>query len=151
MSVRRGIAGLVVVMSLLGGVAGSSVWASSAPKEKVGLIEFEVQPALAYIAKGKTKFIVKNNGTEEHEFVVVRAEDAEALPTAEDGSVDEDQIAKKDQVGELEEIEPGKTKKKTFKLKAGSYVLFCNIVETESDGTVVSHFAEGMHTTLDAS
>jgi mRNA-degrading endonuclease RelE of RelBE toxin-antitoxin system len=82
---------------------------------------------------------------------VVRGDDAAALPTDADGAVDESQIAKKDQIGEVEDIKKGKTVSKIFKLKPGSYVLFCNIVEEEEDGTVVSHFKEGMHTVIDAS
>jgi hypothetical protein len=82
---------------------------------------------------------------------IVRGADPAALPTKADGSVDEEQIPKSDEVGELENIKKGKTKSKTFKLSAGSYILFCNTVDTEEDGTVVSHFARGMHTTINAS
>ena len=140
---------MVVVGTLVADIA--AVTAASVPQEKVRLMEFKVKPQRDFIAAGKTKFVVKNAGTEEHEFVVVRGDDPEALPTAADGSVDEDQIPTADQVGELEEIKPGKTKSKTFKLSADAYILFCNVVDTESDGTVVSHFAEGMYTTLDVS
>jgi len=125
--------------------------AKEPPKIKVRLIEFEVQPALDYIAKGKSKFVLKNAGTETHEFVMVRGDDVAALPTAADGSVDESQIPKADEVGEVEDIKAGKSKSKAFKLSPGSYILFCNLVDEEEDGTTVSHFAEGMHTTIDAS
>ncbi len=121
------------------------------PTVKVSLIEFQVNPALKFVAKGKIKFVVKNAGTEKHEFVIVRGNDPAALPTKADGSVDEEQIPKSDQVGELENIKKGKTKSKTFKLSAGPYILFCNTVDTEEDGTVVSHFTRGMSTTINAS
>jgi hypothetical protein len=121
------------------------------PKQKVELIEFQVKPALNFVAKGKNNFVVKNAGTETHEFVIVRGADPAALPTAADGSVDEDQIPKSDQVGELEKIKKGKTKSKTFKLSTASYILFCNTVDTEEDGTVVSHFQRGMSTVINAS
>jgi iron uptake system EfeUOB component EfeO/EfeM len=101
------------------------------PTVKVTLIEFQVNPALQFVAKGKLKFAVKNAGTEKHEFVIVRGADAAALPTKADGSVDEEQIPKSDEVGELENIKKGKTKSKTFKLSAGSYILLCNTVDTE--------------------
>src|SRR6266498_1914487 len=118
------------------------------PTVKVTLIEFQVTPALQFVAKGKIKFAVKNGGTEKHEFVIVRGADPAALPTEADGSVDEEQIPKSDEVGELENIKKGKTKSKTFKLSTGSYILLCNTVDTEEDGTVVSHFARGMYTTI---
>jgi hypothetical protein len=121
------------------------------PKVKVQLIEFQVIPALEFVAKGKINFAVTNAGTEKHEFVIVRGADPAALPTKADGSVDEDQIPKSDQVGELENIKKGKTKSKTFKLSAGPYILLCNTVDTEEDGTVVSHFARGMSTVINAS
>lgn len=125
--------------------------AKEPPKIKVRLIEFEIQPALDYIAKGKSKLVLKNAGTETHEFVVVHGDDPAALPTAADGSVDESKIPKADEVGEVEDIKKGKTKSKVFKLSPGSYILFCNLVDEEEDGSTVSHFAEGMHTTIDAS
>jgi hypothetical protein len=151
MDVRRSIFATIIAGALVTGAAISAAGALGEEKLKVRLIEFEVKPRLDFIEKGKTKFVVKNGGTEEHELVVVRGDDPAALPTDADGAVDEDQIAKADVVGELEEIKKGKTKSKVFKLSTDSYILFCNIVETEEDGTIVSHFAEGMYTTIDAS
>jgi hypothetical protein len=140
---------LVAGTTLLGTAAPAG--AKDAPQLKVRLIEFKVKPARDYVAKGKTKVVLKNAGTETHEFVVVRGDDAAALPTDADGAVDESKIPKSDQVGEVEDIKKGKTKSKVFKLSPGSYVVFCNVVDKEKDGTVVSHFKEGMHTTIDAS
>jgi len=134
-------------------VVGTSTPASAKEpaKLKVRLIEFEIQPARDFIAKGKTKVVLKNAGTETHEFVVVRGDDAAALPTAADGSVDESQIPKADQVGEVEDIKKGKTKSKVFKLSPGDYILFCNVVDEEENGTIISHFAEDMYTTIEVS
>ena len=52
--------------------------------------------------------------------------------------------------GEIEPFPGGETCEGGFELEAGSYILFCNIVETEEDGTVESHFEEGMVTTVAA-
>ncbi len=133
-----------------GTAAGGSVSAKRAAKVKVRLIEFQVKPNVDFVAEGKAKLVVKNAGTEKHELVVVRGDDPKALPTKADGSVDEKKVPKTDQLGELEDIKPGKSKTKTFKLSAGSYVLFCNTVDKEKDGTVVSHFARGMYTVFEA-
>jgi hypothetical protein len=144
-----GIAALAAAAMVLGTVAPAA--AGKPPKLKVELIEFEVNPALDFIAKGKTKVVAKNDGTEDHELVIVKGDDPLALPIDADGAVDEDQIPENDFVGEIEEFAAGKTKKKTFKLPTGKYVLFCNITEEEDDGEIVSHFAEGMYTTIDTS
>ncbi len=151
MRLGRFVLATMVVGAVAGGFTPSLAATAKPPKVKVQLVEYQVTPALQFVAKGKINFAVKNAGTEKHEFVVVRGADPAALPTKADGSVDEDPIPKRDQLGELENIKKGKTKSKTFKLSAGSYTLFCNVVDTEEDGTVVSHFAQGMSTTINAS
>lgn len=65
--------------------------------------------------------------------------------------VDEDQIPKSNKVGETGNVNAGKTKAITLKLSAGSYILFCNIIDTEPDGSQISHFAKVMYTTINAS
>jgi hypothetical protein len=150
MKARHGMFAVIAAGGMVLGLAAPA-GAKESPKLKVRLIEFEIQPALDYIAKGKTKFVLKNAGTETHEFVVVRGDDPAALPTAADGSVDEDKIPAADQVGEVEDIKKKTTKSKVFKLSPDSYILFCNLVDEEEDGSTVSHFAEGMYTTVDAS
>jgi hypothetical protein len=121
------------------------------PKQKLTLTEYQITPALQYIAKGKSNFLAQNTGSVKHEVVIVRGTDPSALPTKPDGSVDEDQIPKSNKVGETGDVKAGKTKSKTLKLGTGSYILFCNIVDTEPDGSQVSHFAKGMSTTINAS
>jgi uncharacterized cupredoxin-like copper-binding protein len=111
----------------------------------VGLKEFAVTPDPIEVDAGETEFTADNIGTEVHEMVVVRASNAADLPTDADGAVDEDQVAKADQIGEIEDVQVGKTKSINFDLKTGDYVIFCNIVDEEADGTKLSHFKEGMH------
>jgi hypothetical protein len=146
---------LGVAAMLLGVVAAGSMPALAAaakpPKQKLTLTEYQINSALQYIAKGKSTFVAKNAGTVKHEVVVVRGNDPASLPINPDGSVDEDQIAKSDKVGEIGDVKQGKTKAKGFKLSVGSYILFCNIIDTEPDGSQISHFAKGMYTTINAS
>ncbi|MDG2112525.1 MAG: hypothetical protein P8N02_07935 [Actinomycetota bacterium] len=51
-------------------------------------------------------------------------------------------------IGEIEEFAAGASCDGTFALEAGNYVFFCNITETEPDGTLESHFEEGMFTVV---
>lgn len=150
MTSTRGVFAILAAAAL-GVATAPAAGAKEVPQLKVKLIEFKVKPGRDYVAKGKTKFVVKNGGTEKHELVVVRGDDPGALPTKADGAVDEQQIPDADQLGEIEEFKAGKTKTKVFKLAPGKYVLFCNIVEEEDSGEVVSHFKEGMYTTIEAS
>jgi iron uptake system EfeUOB component EfeO/EfeM len=93
---------------------------------------------------GKVTISAKNLGGFEHEVVLVKAADPKELPTKADGTVDEEKITEAQKVGEVEHIAPNSSKKTTFTLEAGKYVMFCNLVE--KDGT--SHFAKGMSGTF---
>jgi uncharacterized cupredoxin-like copper-binding protein len=103
--------------------------------------DFSLTPDVASVAAGDVKFKVQNDGSFTHEMVVVKIADASDLPTDPNGEVNEDKIPKPAQIGEVEDVFPGKSKTFTLKLDAGKYVLFCNKV----DGTTV-HFKKGMHT-----
>jgi uncharacterized cupredoxin-like copper-binding protein len=151
MRIRRlAVAAMLTGVVVIG--AGPSIAATAKPpKQSLTLTEYQITPALQFIAKGKSNFVAKNSGTVKHEVVVVRGTDPSALPTNPDGSVDEGQIPKRDKVGETGDVKSGKTKSKTLKLSAGSYILFCNIIDTEPDGSQLSHFANGMYTTINAS
>lgn len=147
---RRCVLAALVAGATALGTAAPAV-AKDAAQLKVRLTEFKVKPAREFIAAGKTKVVAKNAGGDEHELVIVRGDDIAALPTKADGSVNESKIPKSDVLGEIEDIKPGKTKSKVFKLSSGSYILFCNIVEEEKDGTLENHLVEGMYTTIEAS
>jgi hypothetical protein len=115
----------------------------------VTLGEFIVEPDPTSVDAGEIELVGENGGAELHELVVVRAADAEALPTDEDGAVVEDELAEGAFIGEIEDIDAGSSKSATFDLAAGDYVLFCNITEEEESGEVESHFEEGMHATIE--
>lgn len=107
------------------------------------LDEFSVQPEVPSVPAGRIAFTARNVGAEPHELVVVRAENATALPVSQDGSMAEDQLRPGQLVGEIEEFPAGQDCTGVFELRPGSYVLLCNIVETEN-GMPESHFEEGM-------
>jgi len=71
---------------------------------------------------GKITFTVKNEGTVIHEMVVLKTDVAyDQIPVA------KNKISESTAVGEVADIGKGKTKSGTMKLKAGNYVLVCNI------------------------
>lgn len=106
--------------------------------------EFIVQPDKTSIKAGTIKFTGDNQGSETHEMVVAKADNAEALPTDADGAVDEEQFEKGQAQGEVEDVAKGTSKSIELKLTPGRYVVFCNIVEDET-AEKVSHFKKGMH------
>jgi uncharacterized cupredoxin-like copper-binding protein len=112
----------------------------------VTLQEFNVIPNPTSAAAGTVNFNIQNDGPDDpHEFVVIKTDlAADALPTAEDGSVDEEGEGI-EVVDEVEDLEVGGTETLTVDLEAGAYVLICNITEEEADGTIESHYQEGMH------
>jgi len=112
----------------------------------VTLQEFAVRPEQDSAPAGEVTFNVGNVGPEDtHEFVIFRTDLApDALPTAPDGSVDEEGEGV-ELIDEIEDIAVGATPTLTVSLDAGSYVLICNIVEDEGDETIV-HYQQGMWT-----
>ncbi len=116
----------------------------------VTLKEWTVVAEPATAPTGKVTFRARNDGSENHELVVVKGEDPAGLPIK-DGKVAEDDLPEGAFIGEIEGFSAGATCPGTFDLAAGKYVLFCNIVEEEEDGTLESHYQEGMHTAFTVS
>jgi hypothetical protein len=110
----------------------------------VELREWTVVPARADVPAGKVTFDASNTGAEAHELVVVRADDPASLPLAADGTVDEEKLPEGAFVGEIEPFPAKQHCTGTFELAAGRYALFCNILETEADGSKENHYANGM-------
>lgn len=105
--------------------------------------EYTIAPDKTVVSAGKVKFTITNKGKMVHEFIVVKTDLAQdKLPMAnvpgQTNKVDEDSHALTF-VGEIEHLKPGETDTKTFDLKPGNYVLFCN---------VAGHYGYGQHAAL---
>jgi uncharacterized cupredoxin-like copper-binding protein len=87
--------------------------------------EFSTTVDTPSVAAGDVTFTVTNNGKMPHEFVVVAAPDGAAALKESNGEAN----------GEIEEVPVGKSGTLTLNLKAGKYVLLCNLP---------GHFAGGM-------
>ena len=110
----------------------------------VELKEWSVLPARADVPAGTVTFDASNTGADAHELVVVRADDPATLPLGADGTVDGEKLPKGAFVGEIEPFPAKQRCTGTFELAAGRYALFCNILETEADGSKQNHYANGM-------
>ena len=115
----------------------------------VELKEWSVLPARADVPAGTITFDANNTGTDAHELVVVRADDPAKLPLAADGTVDEGKLPEGAFVGEIEPFPAKQHCTGTFRLAAGRYALFCNILETEADGAKENHYANGMRSAFE--
>jgi uncharacterized cupredoxin-like copper-binding protein len=143
--IRRRSAALAILGSFA--VAGLSGCGGGGGTVNVALQEWAVVPAVASVEHGKVTFAATNKGPEDaHELVVFKTDlGVRDLPANADGKVDEEG-AGLTMIGEIEEFDPGKTGSATFDLTPGRYVLVCNIVSDEPDGTKESHYRLGMST-----
>jgi len=145
---RRRAAGITVVIAVLALAAGACGDDDGDGETGAGgaigitLQEFAVTPSPAQAPAGDVTFDATNEGPDDvHEFVVFATDLApDALPTVEDGSVDETGEGVELQ-GEIEDIAVGDTQSVTIDLAAGNYVLICNIYDAAEKE---SHYQEGM-------
>jgi uncharacterized cupredoxin-like copper-binding protein len=111
--------------------------APAAPVSAVTVAEGEMylRPTATRLAAGVIAFVVHNEGTMHHEFVVVVG-DPTGTVGEESGRVSEAQHIGGDNGPEIGDIAPGQTKVLTVKLAPGTYTAMCNLP---------GHFASGMH------
>ncbi len=113
----------------------------------VTLQEFAVSADPASVPAGSVTFDVTNTGPDDvHEFVIIQTDlGATELPVDDDGAVLEDGEGMT-VIDEIEDLAVDDTQALTVDLAAGTYVLICNILQEEPDGTLEAHYAEGMRT-----
>jgi uncharacterized cupredoxin-like copper-binding protein len=141
----RGVAvAVVAVVVAMGLGTGSAVAAKTKTKTTTvnvvvgdttglnGPMTMTVLPTSA--PAGKVKFVVTNNGTILHEFIVLKLK---GKTTYEQLVVNPktNEVSEATNVGEVGNVPKGKTKSKTLTLKKGNYALVCNIAK---------HYALGM-------
>ena len=135
------IAGMALTCVLAGAI--SACGGGGGTEVKLGLKEWSITAEVAQVKPGKVRFVVANDGTKPHELVIIRSDlSPGALPVVE-GKVDEEKV---DIVDEIEPFAAGTTERKTVELKAGKYLLICNIVERVPGVPVESHYEKGMRT-----
>jgi hypothetical protein len=140
---------IVVVVAACSGMESGSTIASEPGRFR--LDEWSITADQPVLRPGRQTITATNIGHHTHELVIVKAADAASLPTKSDGSVDENRLDRV-KVGEIADVPAGASHHKTFDLRPGSYVAFCNIVGSMGMGNGMMggmehvHFAAGMHT-----
>lgn len=149
---RARVGALVVAVLVLGPVstAHAAGPAKTAKTTTVAtqLLEFKVKPNPKQAKTGNVLFKVKNTGAVEHELVVVSTPPGGSLATKPDGSVDETQLPAGTEKGRIDLLHNKSGSVRVSGLAPGSYTLFCNLETLRSDGTYLSHYKLGMHTTF---
>ena len=130
------LVGLTLVAASCGGDEAPDVGAADRT-ESAALADYSITLNESSAPEGDVTFEVTNHAEQVHEFVVLKTELAEdALPTDENGDVDEAGDPGIALVDEIEDIEGGATQSLTVTMDAGSYVLICNLP---------GHYSQGMH------
>ena len=111
--------------------------ADPGPAVTVRMSEFAFDPQDAVAKAGKVKITAPNDGKTTHELVVLRTKADPAKLPMKGGEVDESTS-----VGEIADVEAGKTKSTTLDLAAGRYVMVC---------ALPGHYQSGMYGTLTVS
>jgi uncharacterized cupredoxin-like copper-binding protein len=121
--------------------AETSTGAASGKALQITMDDYTYSPSDATAKAGSVTINAPNVGQLVHELVLAKTNaDPADLPTTPDGAVDEAKLeARGEDAGEIADVEAQDSKKGTFKLKPGRYVMFCNIP---------GHYAQGMYGTL---
>lgn len=136
----RRVGGVVVVcLSMVGllGACGGAPTAALPSTVDVQLHSFGIEASTPRVKAGKVTFNALNKANDvQHEMLVVRTDSSpDALPyDIAAGRLIEDQI---DSLGEITELDAGKSGTVTLDLKPGHYLLLCNIATHFKNGMVV--------------
>lgn len=121
---RAVIASLLAAAALAAGApaAGAASAPASATTVNVRLNEWKVTPSVLSVRAGKVTFVARNVGKIAHNLVVLRTNLAPSkLPVV--GS----RAKEVGRVGKTPVFGPGPSRRLTLTLKAGRYVLICNV------------------------
>lgn len=142
----RILTAMFLVVGTVGSCANTTTTSPGSPNTTTKVFDLHEWTVSAPdgLKAGKVKLTASNSGGETHELVLVRGTDPNALPTNADGSINEDDIAESDKIGEIADVAAGRSTTKTFDLPAGSYLAFCNIVEKMGMGMDMGDGNQGM-------
>lgn len=134
--VRVSLTAGMALMAISCATAASPTAPAGPTTVNADLKEFSITLDKTTVPAGTVKFIVKNSGTIDHEFVVLDTDTPAADLTVEGSTVPEDALTV---VNELEDIAVGATPTLEVDLDPGHYAIICN---------VEAHYQGGMHVDL---
>jgi uncharacterized cupredoxin-like copper-binding protein len=136
---RRPVVLGLLFLAVLFATACSSARTSSGdpPTYRVTERDFHVA-APKRVSAGDVRLIVRNDGPDAHEFIVIRAR-GRRLPLRSDGLTVNEEALEHSTVGVLEPGERGSARELTLHLRPGRYQLICNMS---------GHYLAGMHAQL---
>lgn len=139
MKLFLGLCAVTAAIILLSGCSDTS----GGGNLNVTLNEWSITLDKPSLPEGAIEFTIKNDGKEDHDFVILRTDIPEGeLPTKSDGSVDTG-AADVHKERSVDDINDGDKTSRTYTLDAGNYVFIDNRVET-IDGQKVSYYQKGM-------
>ena len=134
------VTGVVLAALVVSGVPGMATTNSlqtpaspAASTVTVVMKDRSFQSSTRTVPAGKVMFVVRNAGTIEHEFVVLRTDRHHHLL-----SMKSQQASEAGAKGEIEEFASGRTKRLTLTLAPGKYVLLCNLPGHYKRGQFIS-------------
>ena len=143
MTARRGRAraalALAVAVSSAGLIAitaSPAETATSGSAVSVALVEWKMLPGQVTVRAGRVTFVVRNDGTMEHEFLVLRSDRHHHSLKVEGG-----QAVETGRLGEIPKIPAGTSKRITLKVPRGKYIMLCNML---------GHYQAGQYASLRA-
>jgi uncharacterized cupredoxin-like copper-binding protein len=130
---------LALLMGLAVTIAGCSGAAETIPTDvdiAVHMQDYKVILSIPTVKAGTVKFGIKNEGSMEHSFELIRTDlPFDKLPTTADAKAKEDGLIK-----QVKSIAVGKVSVVSADLAAGKYVVICN---------VAGHYQLGMRAALE--
>jgi len=109
---------------------------SSGRAVSVALIEWKLLPAQINVRAGRVTFLVRNDGTMDHEFLVLHSDRHHHSLKVKGGKAVET-----GRLGEIPRIPSGTSRRITLKLPPGRYVMLCNML---------GHYQAGQYAALRA-
>jgi len=97
--------------------------ATSGTVVPVSLVEWKLVPGQVTVRAGRVSFVVRNDGTMVHEFLVLRSDRHHHSLRVKGG-----QAIETGRVGEISQIPSGTSKRLNLKVSPGRYVLLCNLL-----------------------
>ena len=107
----------------------------------IKMTDFAFTPKNPTVSAGAVRITTPNDGSVEHELVVLKTDKPAGSLPVKGNEVDEEGLEAKgvENAGEIEEVGPGQTKSNTFQLDPGTYAMICNLP---------AHYQQGMYGTL---